>query len=657
MRIAVPLLAFVLACFSAEPPAVWTPEGQMKVRAVASVVPSPDGKKVVWTESWPVMEGEKSEYLTHIFLAGADGSGRVQLTRGEKSAESPVWSPDGKYVYFSSPRDGKPKIFRISTEGGEAEAVTRFEGTFAAWRVSPDGKWIAFAGRPPDAAKGKAVKERTDLRVVDENPARNSLWVVSADPALAASRPPREIGGRGTHIGDFQWSPDSRRVAYERYPRPEADFSRHADIAEVEVESGTTRDLAATAMSEAQPRYSPDGAYLAYIARAAGRRLDSGTRILLLDLRKAGKPEPRELPATFDENPFLSGWAADSRRILFQEGRRTKLVVYAMPVDGPAAVAYEPKAGTAGEGIVNARGTHLGLVLQAPSQSPEAFVMTLPEGQPVQVSQANAGLPQLPLGETRMITRKARDGRAIEGLLTLPVGYQPGQRVPLILNIHGGPAGAFFESFIGSPAQYPIASFAARGYAVLRPNPRGSAAYGLEFRKSNYQDWGGGDYEDLMAGVDHVIESGTADPDKLAVMGWSYGGYMTAWTITQTTRFKAAAVGAGITNNISMYGTQDIPSVFEDYFGGPPWQELELYLDRSPMYHAGKVKTPTLILHGAEDERVPPGQAYELYNALKRRNIETRMVIYPRTAHGPREPKIRLDVMQQHLDWVEKYLK
>jgi dipeptidyl aminopeptidase/acylaminoacyl peptidase len=244
----------------------------------------------------------------------------------------------------------------------------------------------------------------------------------------------------------------------------------------------------------------------------------------------------------------------------------------------------------------------------------------------------------------------------IEGLLTYPVNYTKGQRVPLLLNVHGGPAAAFNESFIGEASRYSIASFAQKGIAVLRPNPRGSTGYGSAVRQMAALDWGGKPYEDLMAGVDHVIALGIADPDRLAVMGWSYGGYMTAWIVTQTTRFKAAAVGAGITNNVSMYGTQDVPMLFEDYFGGPPWSQREIYRKHSPMEFVDRVKTPTLIMHGEQDDRVPVSQGYEFHRALERQGVETRMIVYPRTPHSAREPKFVQHIMEQHLEWAERFL-
>jgi dipeptidyl aminopeptidase/acylaminoacyl peptidase len=191
---------------------------------------------------------------------------------------------------------------------------------------------------------------------------------------------------------------------------------------------------------------------------------------------------------------------------------------------------------------------------------------------------------------------------------------------------------------------------------VLRPNPRGSSAYGRGFRNANVNDWGGGDYQDLMTGVDSVIAQGIADPDKLAVMGWSYGGYMTNWVITQTSRFKCAASGAGLSNMPSMWGTNDIPGLLNEYFTGAWYDQPERYQKLSPLYHVKNVTTPTLFLHGEQDFRVPITQAHEMHSALERRGVKTEMVTYPRTPHGPQEPKFMQDIMQRHIDWVEKFI-
>jgi dipeptidyl aminopeptidase/acylaminoacyl peptidase len=367
----------------------------------------------------------------------------------------------------------------------------------------------------------------------------------------------------------------------------------------------------------------------------------------------------RALPASYDEQPQLLGFTADSSRLLFLEARHTRTAIYAMPLDGPPRPVFETEKGVIGTAgaRLNPAGTYLGLPIESASEPVEAYVMKVSGGTPIRVSRTNMDLPKLPIGRTEVVRWKGPDGFDIEGLLTYPAGYEQGKKYPLILNIHGGPTGVFSETFTGRGALYPIAVFAARGYAVLRPNPRGSSGYGRTFRFANYNDWGGKDYQDDQAGVDHAIAMGVADPDRLAVMGWSYGGFMTSWTITQTHRFKAAVVGAGVTDLWSFTGTSDIPGFLPDYFGGEFWTRFETFQKHSPISFVKNVTTPTLVLHGEADVRVPTSQGYEFYHALKREGVTTRMVVYPRQQHGPTEPKFILDIMQRHLDWVDQYVR
>ena len=634
--------------------AQWTPQVSIKVKTVTSAVPSADGRLAVWTETHAVMDGEKSETLTQVYLAHTDGTDRMQLTRGEKSSNAPAFSPDATWVFFASERSGKRNLYRIPVDGGEAEQLTNWSGTLGAFSISPNGKWIAFTGREADGDVERAKREKKDFRVLDENPANQSLWIVPVEPDAGGKRAVKHAAAGPYHIGQFDWSPDSQRIAYEARPTPDADDGRKADIFEVALETGQIRPVAATSATEAEPRYSPDGRYLAFVRTAQSAKRIDGSRIVLLTLNDL---KLRELPVTPDQSPNLSAWAHDGSRIYFSEGLRTRNALYAMPVDGPPVVVFQPSRGAFGQGMAfNRSGTHAGLTLQTPDEPVEAYVMQVTSMKPVRVSAANVDLPKQGLGETRVIQWKSKDGKEVEGLLTLPVNYDKSKRYPLILNIHGGPAGAFNETFIGASGLYPIASFAARGWAVLRANPRGSTSYGLPFRAANLNDWGGGDYQDLMAGVDHVIAMGVADPNKLAVMGWSYGGYMTNWVVTQTNRFKCAATGAGLSNLISMWGTNDIPTTLDDYFDGAWFERSDGYIRMSPLAHIKDATTPHLILHGQADIRVPTSQGYEMYTALKRKGVPTEMVTYPRTPHGPQEPKFVLDIMQRHIDWVAKYI-
>jgi dipeptidyl aminopeptidase/acylaminoacyl peptidase len=254
-----------------------------------------------------------------------------------------------------------------------------------------------------------------------------------------------------------------------------------------------------------------------------------------------------------------------------------------------------------------------------------------------------------------LVTWKAADGQDIEGLLILPPGQRAARHLPLLLNVHGGPAGTHTNTCTVASRVYPWPLFAQKGYAILLPNPRGSGGYGAAFRAANVRDWGGKDYDDLMRGVDAMIDRGVADRARLAVCGWSYGGYMTSTIVTKTDRFRAAVVGAGVTDLMSMAGTCDIPDFNRSYFGSWPWEDPQVYVDHSAVMHAGNVKTPTLVVHGQSDERVPTSQGWEFYTALMKVGVATDLLLLPRQPHGPREPKLLRTVQQWHLDWINRY--
>jgi dipeptidyl aminopeptidase/acylaminoacyl peptidase len=649
------LLLLAGIAFAADAPSGWSPALSMQVQTVDDVTPSPDGKLVVWTQKRARMDAEHSEFVTAIFLAHADGSNRVQLTRGEKSSTAPQFSPDSRFVYFISDRvGGKKNLFRIPVSGGEAEMLTDWKGVLGAYKISPDGGRVAFAAVDEDKDAERRKKEKNDYKVIDENKRNQALYVRPIDTGTPVRA--RQLVDHTRHIAWFDWSPDGRRIVYEHHPTASADDARRAEIAEVDVSSGAVTPLAHGPGSASHPIYSPDGRYIAFQRGADRRDETEGQRIVLLT--RAGGAV-RELPATFDEHPELAGWMRDSKGILYSELKGVHAMVYSMPIDGAPSPVWSPQRGTIGRVHLSDGGTCIGFPMQTPEEPVEAYVAPLADGSghATRVSAANTALARPRIGKTELIRWKSKDGMEIEGLLTTPVDYEAGKRVPLILNVHGGPSGVFSETFLGSSGPYPLAAWSAAGFAILRANPRGSTAYGREFRRGVVEDWGGMAFQDLMTGVDHVIGMGIADPERLGIMGWSYGGYMTAWAITQTTRFKAAAVGAGITNTVSMYGTQDIPSVFEDYFGGTPWEKPAVYAKNSPMEFITRVKTPTLIQHGEADPRVPVSQGYEYYRALKKLGVPVRMVVYPRMPHGPDEPKFTLHIMQEHLDWAEKYLR
>ena len=625
----------------------WTPELMLQTKRVAAARPSPDGSRVVFTVAEPNMRADTSEWVSQVWIADADGTDALQLTRGARSATSPDWSPDGQSVLFLSGRAGSNQVFRIPLRGGEAEQLTEQKGGVTSFRISPDGKWIAYTATDARSdEEEKEVKEKRDAFVVDEEHKLSRLYVMPFDGQKRAAR---RLETGDVHVSSYSWSPGSNTIAYTHASTPLV--FENTDISAIDIAAGAPTKIAATRAQETSPVYSRDGRLIAYTASDDPPTWGFVSHVYV---RPAAGGEAKQLYKTFDEQPSLMGWSADNKHIYFNETHGTIGRLAALPVDGGAPVLISSLDFNLGAGNLNSTATAVALISQWSDKAPEVFFTRLDKFTPRQVSRVQPQ-PAAPLGRTTALRWKS-DGHEIEGLLTYPAGYTPGTRVPLLVIVHGGPAGVFTQSYIATPGPYPVAAFASRGYAVLRVNPRGSSGYGKLFRYLNYKDWGGGDYRDIMTGVEHVIGLGVADSSRLGIMGWSYGGYMTSWTITQTKRFKAASVGAGVTNLMSFTGTADIPGFIPDYMGGEYWDNFDTWRQRSAMFNIKGVTTPTLIQHGDRDLRVPISQGYELYNALKRQNVPVKMVVYPRQPHGIQEPKLVLDAMQRNLEWFDRWI-
>jgi len=631
----------------------WDPELQLKIKAVGAPRVSPDGKRVVYTVSEPVMTPDRSEYVTQVWMGNVATKQNMQLTFGEKSSTNPKWSPDGNWIAFTSNRkDNKNNLYLLSANGGEAEALTEVKSGVANFEWAPDGKSIAFMMTDPKSdEEEKNDKARNDFRWVDENIKMSRLYVLSLSKDTNGKREPRKLTTGNYNVDSFDWSPDGSRIAFSFTKTPIANDWPTSDVSIVEVATAKITVLVNSALAETSPSYSPDGNSIVVLALEP-RWAQSG----VLQVLPANGGQAKTLTATFDGQPGIAGWSSDSKRIYFSEAVGTGTQVSAIDVATNRIDDVNRNQGVVTGLSLNRSATTFAYVRQSPETPGDVYVASVANFTATRVSQANAELKLPAIGRTEVIQWKSKDGRVIEGLLTYPVGFEVGHRVPLILNVHGGPTGVFQSTFIGGRGVYPLATFSARGYAILRANPRGSSGYGKDFRYANFKDWGGGDYEDLMTGVDRVIEMGVADPDRLGVMGWSYGGFMTSWIVTQTKRFKVASAGAPVTNLMSFNGTADIPSFIPDYFGGQAWEAMDLYQKHSPMFNVKGVTTPTMIQQGDADIRVPISQGYEFYNALKAQGVPTRMLVLPRQPHGPTEPKMQLIAMKANLEWFEKYI-
>jgi dipeptidyl aminopeptidase/acylaminoacyl peptidase len=638
---------------AAQAPAPWTPELTLTVKRLPAVVPSPDGTQVAFVAGEAVMEGERSEWVNQIHVAAADGSGSRQLTRGEKSSSDPRWSPDGKALAFVSSRNGKANIWCIDVSGGEAEMITDEKGGISAFEWSPDGTSFAFVMRDPKSeAEEKADKEKRDWRTLDDQVKLNRLYVVPVAKPASGKRTARLLTKEARSVNGLSWAPDGRTIVFDHQRTPVADDWPTGDLSVVTVADGTVTSLAATKAAEDHAVYSPDGRFIAFTASDDPPSWAQTQRVYVVP---AAGGTPRPLATTPDMQATIVGWSGDGRQILITEAQGLYGRVLALPVDGgPTTVLASDRSLSAVS--LNRTGTVLGFAAQDVDRAPEPHVARLGAAfTPKQVATIQPSFPS-PLGRSDKITWASTEGRTIEGILTYPVDYRAGTKVPLLLVIHGGPAGVFTRTFIGTASPYPVAVFAARGYAVLRANPRGSSGYGADFRRANRSDWGGGDYRDLMSGVDRVIAMGVADPERLGVMGWSYGGFMTSWVVTQTKRFKAASAGAPVTNLMSFTGVADIPGFVPDYFGGEYWDRFEAWRNHSAMFAIKGVATPTLIQHGDNDDRVPISQGYEFYNALKRQGVTTRMTVYPRQPHSFTEPKMTLDAARANVEWFDRFV-
>ena len=612
------------------------PEASLNLRSISDLQFSPDGTRLAFVVTEPAKDTDRAR---HIWLYDRHVGASRQFTYSQKSESSPRWSPDGKQLAFLSNReDDQQQVYLMRADGGEGLPITKGKRNVKSFEWSPDGKQIAFLA--PDAkteAEEKKVKEKDDAHVVDKEDKRARLWLVTS-----VTRETRVLTKRDWEITEFAWLPSGDRLIVEATDHPESDQYTQR-IFSMDTSNGAMKQLVAPRGPFGELRVSADGKTVSYV----GSREDGPEPHDLLLLPVGGHAARNLTGASLDRPVEDYHWEKDGSLVLVAaNGFSTVFLTYS--ADG-ARHDLSPSPLPTGSFAVSPEGV-LAFVSQNATQ-PEELWLWDQKTQPQQISHLNEAWKEYTLSAPQYYRYKSFDGTEIEAALLKPPGYDGKLKLPLIALIHGGPTGRWSEA-IDTWGQL----LATHGYAVFYPNIRGSVGYGQKFVESNRGDWGGGDFQDVMAGVKDLVERGIADPNRLGIGGWSYGGYMAEWAITQTNDFKVAVSGAGMANLISEFGTEDHPAG-DEWFYGVPWEKPEGFLNSSPFIHLKNAKTPTLVLQGDADPVDPPGQSQELYRGLKRYGVEAELAVYPREPHGFHEEKHLLDRLNRILAWYDKYLK
>ena len=704
--LALSLALFACVARAQSPGRLMAPADILRVANVGDPQISPDGERVVYVVT--SVDGNASVSRLWITRTGGElTSTPPTSSQPEQRRESlprrfqptpllpptwngsnPRWSPDGKRVAFLATHDNQTGIWVVSFDGRQPRFVaavqeTNFFITYAgeslAW--SPDSHAIAYISatqeRPPDQ---DAPGNKDDPRIIDRiqyksrtsfsDNLRTHVWITDVD-----NPEPRQLTSGLFYDHALTFSPRGDEIAFLSNHESDPDANNNSDIFAVDLH-GQVRQITNTAGCEYEPAWSPDGKWIAYTATKEDvTTIDSvaeDTHVWVID---AAGGAGRELTAQLDRRARSPRWSATKNAIYFLAGDRGRTYLHAVGLSGAAWRVFQPGAAAGHEALTN-RPFQIGsFSISARSENDGATVaFTLGDaahpaeiwaGKAVEdlkgagshgqrLTAHNDSLTRtLSMVEPEEITFKSFDGTPIQGWLIKPAMWRPDRKYPLILSIHGGPHGMSGYGF--NPT---FQTYAARGYAVLYLNPRGSNGYGQKFSDGTLNEWGGGDYRDLMAGVDEALKRYSwIDPDRLGVTGGSYGGFMTNWIITQTPRFKAAVSVASVSNLISFYSTSLYQDLIHAEFGGFPWDNYDLLWQWSPLRYLKQAQTPTLFIHGEQDNDVHITQAEEMYMGLKRRGVETVFVRYPREGHGLREPRHRVDALERTLAWFDRYLK
>lgn len=633
---------------------------------------SPDGQSIAYVVSTTDVKEDKSS--SHIWLTNFDGTNDRQITFGQESESSPRFSPDGKYISFTSSRPGKARgsqVWLLDRSGGEAQQLTDVKGRIQGYEWSPDSKRLALVMADPDPDSEPTPSPQTGATATPRVPKP----IVIDRYRYKQDVQGYLLSGRHTYIylfdiatkkldrltsskwdeGPLSWSPDSGRIAFMSNHSDDPDREPSAQLFVVDAKPGSAEKALTTApvrVGRSRPEWSPDGKWIA-VFEGDEKKFGAYSMDHLVLVAADGSGAPTRFKATedLDRGVSTAKFSPDGRSISFLvSDDRSVYPARASLAGGAVEKLMKPP-------IVinswNSAGGHTVVLSGGDTKATEIYSF---EGNALRqiTHQNDALLAELDIGATEDVEFKSKDGTDVHGLLTYPVGYVKGTKVPLLLRIHGGPNGQD-QHTLSLERQF----FAANGYAVLAVNYRGSSGRGQKFSRAIWADWGNYEVQDLQAGIDHVIKIGVADPDRLGIGGWSYGGILTDYMIASDNRFKGATSGAGTAFTVAFYGT-DQYIIQYDYEIGPPWnpKSWETYVKLSyPFLHADRIQTPTLFLGGERDFNVPVQGSQQMYQALRSLGVDTQLIIYPNEFHGIQRPSYQRDRMERYLAWYEKYVK
>ncbi|MFI5177978.1 MAG: prolyl oligopeptidase family serine peptidase [Vicinamibacterales bacterium] len=622
----------------------------ISLKRVGSPVISPDGRLVAYTvreTNW-----DDDRYETEIWLADVAAGTTRQLTNAPKSSSAPAWSPDGRRIAFSSDRTDKRQVYVIDPAGGEAVKLTSNEDGVGGFRWSPDGVSIAFtAGDPQSDALKTREKTYGQFDVIGQEHRMTHLYAID----VASKAVKRLTNGEFT-VGGFDWSPDGRSIAFDHRINSDNANGGTANISIVTVATGAMRALVIQDGPDTNPVWSPDGSRVAFASKMANPSYFYTNTVIAVVPAGGGPIEA--LTSAFDEDPSIEAWKPAG--LYFSAAQRTNSYLFRLDPATKGIVKVTPADGWIGSGFsLNRTGDVAAFVGSSATRFPEIYVSGPGAGASKALTNLGAQVSAWAQPTHEVITWKSQDGATIEGVLHKPADFQAGKKYPLLVVIHGGPTGISRPVPFSSASTYPIDVWLGKGALVLEPNYRGSAGYGEQFRALNVRNLGVGDAWDVLSGIDALIAQGLVDRAEVGAMGWSQGGYISAFLTTHdSARFKAISVGAGISDWMTYYVSTDITPFTVQYLKATPWDDPAIYAKTSPMTYIKGAKTPTLIQHGAADQRVPPPDAFELYRGLLDQRVPTKLVIYrgfEGVGHGPSKPKSSRAVMTHNVEWFDQY--